>query len=63
MAYADKLGVPFAAILGEDEINQGKVALKNMASGEQNLLTATEAAAAVHAALKDARTAPPIREK
>ena len=63
MAYADKLGVPFAAILGEDEINQGKVALKNMTSGEQNLLTAQEAAAAVHAALKDARTAPPIREK
>ena len=63
MAYADKLGVPFAAILGEDEIAQGKVALKNMTTGEQTLLTAREAAQAVHAALANVRRAAPIRER
>ncbi len=63
MAYADKLGVPFAAILGEDEIAQGKVALKDMTTGEQTLLTAQEAAQAVHAALADVRRAAPIRER
>ena len=62
MAYADKLGVPFAAILGEDEIAQGKVSLKDMTTGEQALLTAAETAAAVHAALAQRRDAPPIRE-
>ena len=35
MGYADKLGFPFAAIIGEDEIAAGKVALKNMKTGEQ----------------------------
>ena len=63
MAYADKLGVPFAAILGEDEINQGKTALKNMTTGEQTLLTALDAAQAVHEALAGRRNAAPIREK
>ena len=34
-SYADKLGIPFVAILGEDEIAKGKIALKDMATGEQ----------------------------
>ena len=44
MSYADKLGVPFAVLLGEDEIAQGKCSVKNMKTGEQVALTATEAA-------------------
>ena len=44
MSYADKLGVPFAVLLGEDELAQGKCAVKNMRTGEQLLLTADEAA-------------------
>jgi histidyl-tRNA synthetase len=44
MSYADKLGVPFVILLGEDELMQGKCAVKNMVSGEQVLLTAEEAA-------------------
>ncbi len=47
LSYADKLGVPYAVLLGEDEIAQGKVALKNMRTGEQKLLTAQEAAAEI----------------
>lgn len=35
MKYADKLGVPFVAIIGEDEVNNSTVSLKNMESGEQ----------------------------
>jgi len=62
MTYADRLGVPFAAFLGEDEIAQGKVSLKDMRSGEQQLLDADNAAAAVLAALKANRDAAPIRE-
>ena len=44
MSYADKLGVPFVILLGEDELSQGKCAVKNMVSGEQVLLTSKEAA-------------------
>jgi histidyl-tRNA synthetase len=44
MAYADKLGVPYAVLLGEDEIAQGKCSVKDMRSGEQVVVTAEEAA-------------------
>ena len=43
MSYADKLGVPFAVLLGEDEIKAGKCSVKDMRSGEQQLLTPEEA--------------------
>ena len=57
MTYANKLGVPFAALLGEDEIAEGKCSLKNMLTGEQQKLTAAEAAQTVKAALS---TRPPL---
>ncbi|MCI8573707.1 MAG: histidine--tRNA ligase family protein, partial [Oscillibacter sp.] len=47
MSYADKLGIPFVIFLGEDEIAQEKVSLKNMHSGEQELLSLGEAAAKI----------------
>ena len=47
MAYADKLGVPFAVLLGEDEIAAGKCSVKNMRTGEQVTVTADEAAALI----------------
>jgi len=62
MSYADKLGVPFAAFLGEDEIAQGKVSLKNMATGEQSLLPADQVMPAVLAALGEKDAIPPVRE-
>lgn len=37
-SYADKLGIPFVVVVGEDEINTGRFKLKNMTSGEQNEL-------------------------
>ena len=62
MSYCDKLGVPFAVLLGEDEIAQGKCAVKNMRTGEQVLLTALEAADHILAALA-ANNGPVILEK
>ncbi len=53
MAYANKLGVPFAVLLGEDEIAEGKCSVKNMVTGEQTKLTPDEAAAYILAAMDD----------
>jgi histidyl-tRNA synthetase len=36
MKYAAAKGIPFAAILGGDEIARGEVTLKNLATGEQH---------------------------
>ncbi len=36
--HADKRGIPFAVIVGESELNEGKFSLKNLISGEQILL-------------------------
>ena len=42
MAYANAKGIPFVVLAGESEINQGKVTLKNMLSGDQQLVSAEE---------------------
>ncbi|MBQ7506120.1 MAG: histidine--tRNA ligase [Lachnospiraceae bacterium] len=43
IAYADKLGIPWCMFLGEDEIKEGKVSLKKLATGEQVTVTREEA--------------------
>ena len=35
MKYADKIGVKYVLVLGDDEIDTGKAKLKNMSTGEQ----------------------------
>lgn len=55
MSYADKLGVPFVLILGEDEISKGAVALKNMKTAEQVTCTPEEAAQGIAQALGNSR--------
>ena len=62
MNYANKLGVPFVVLLGEDEIAENKCSVKNMVSGEQQKLTTGEAAAYIRAALA-AQNGPVILEK
>ena len=62
MTYANKLGVPFAVLLGEDEIAEGKCSVKNMLTGEQVKLTPEEAAAHIKATLT-ANNGPIILEK
>ncbi len=41
--YADKLKIPYAAILGEDEVKNGTVSLKNLLTGEQKNVSVFEA--------------------
>ena len=43
MKYANASQVPFVAIIGESEMAEGKLTLKNMKTGEQQLLTVEEA--------------------
>ncbi len=42
MSYANAKQVPFVALAGENEINEGKFTLKNMLTGEQQLVSAEE---------------------
>lgn len=43
MGYADASKIPFVAIIGETELAEGKVNLKNMTTGEQTLVDADAA--------------------
>lgn len=40
MGYADTSAIPFVAIIGESELAEGKVTLKNMSTGEQSSVNA-----------------------
>ena len=42
MAYANAKQIPFVVLAGENEINEGKLTLKNMSTGEQQLVTIEE---------------------
>jgi histidyl-tRNA synthetase len=42
MGYADAKKIPFVAIVGSDEMEQNKVMLKNMTTGEQQLVSLDE---------------------
>ena len=42
MSYANAKAIPFVALAGENEMAEGKLTLKNMASGEQKLVTPEE---------------------
>ena len=62
MAYADKLGVPFAVLLGEDEIAEGMCSVKNMKTGEQTKLTPQQAGEYIRKELAE-NNGPVILEK
>ncbi len=42
MSYADTKKIPYVAIVGETEMAEGKINVKNMITGEQQLLTVDE---------------------
>lgn len=42
MAYANAKQIPYVALAGENEIKEGKITLKNMETGEQQVLTPEE---------------------
>lgn len=62
VSYADKLKIPYVVFLGEDEINNGLVTVKDMKTGQQT----TASAAMITTALKDniakLRGGTPIKE-
>lgn len=47
MSYANSKGIPFVALVGENEMAEGKITLKNMESGEQSLVTVDELIATI----------------
>lgn len=49
MGYANNKAIPFVAIVGENEMNEGKLTLKNMTTGEQSLVTPDELIDAIKA--------------
>ena len=62
MTYADKLAVPFAVLLGEDEITAGVCSVKNMKTGQQVKLSPEEAAVYIRNELQN-NSGPIILEK
>ena len=63
MTYANKLGVPYIVLLGDDEIAANKCSVKDMRTGEQVTITAEEAAALILADKQKATGAAVILEK
>ena len=62
MNYADKQRIPFVLFLGEDEINAGVIACKDMASGEQQKLSLADAIAHIHEKLAEMHSGKVILE-
>ncbi|MBR6574795.1 MAG: histidine--tRNA ligase [Clostridia bacterium] len=63
IGYADKLGIPYVVFLGEDEIANNVVTLKDMTSGEQKTAPIWEAVADIKAGLKEKNAGTVILEK
>lgn len=63
MSYANKLGFPFVALLGEDEINAGTVSVKDMRTGEQTACPMAEAPQQLLAAVAALGGGTPILDK
>lgn len=53
--YADKLAIPFVIFLGEDELAANAVAVKRLATGEQQTLSREDAAQLIAAAVREAK--------
>jgi histidyl-tRNA synthetase len=62
LSYADKLAIPYVAILGEDEIAAGTVSVKDMAAGQQRTLEALQATDFIQSGLAARRIGKPIQE-
>ena len=63
LSYADKLRIPYAVILGEDEIREGLAAVKDLATGEQVKLAPGQAAAHILAGLDRLNQGTPILDR
>lgn len=63
MSYADKLGIPYVVFLGEEEIAQGVVKVKEMTTGEQEVFSPTQAVQTIAEVIAQRAQGKPIREK
>ncbi|BDF69058.1 histidine--tRNA ligase [Oscillospiraceae bacterium] len=63
MTYANRLGVPFVAFLGEDEVGSGTVSVKDMASGAQETCPVGEAAGRILEKLSQRGQGAPIKDR
>lgn len=54
MSYADSKNIPFVAIIGENEMRENKLMLKDMKSGRQEALSLNETLAKLEKALRSA---------
>ena len=62
MSYADRIGVPFVVFIGEDEMREGLLSVKDMQSGEQVKLPPDQAAALISARVAAKNAGSVIRE-
>ena len=62
MSYAGKLDIPFAVIIGEDEINDKKMAVKNMRTGEQQTLDVQQTAKLIKEKIEERNSRPVVNE-
>lgn len=63
ISYADKLAIPFAVFLGEDEIKQGVSTIKDMRTGDQVVLSPADAVAHIQSGLAKLNQGTPILDK
>ena len=63
IGYADKLGIPYAIFIGEDEIASGTITVKQLATGNQWSADPGVAAARIAEELAPRRAAAPIKDK
>lgn len=63
MSYANKLGFPFVALLGEDEISAATVSLKDMRTGEQTACPLEAAPGHLLSAVAALGNGAPIRDR
>ena len=62
MSYADKLSIPFVVLVGEDEIKEGLLSVKDMGSGEQVKLSPAQAAEHIASAVAARNSGAVIKE-
>ncbi|NUM58723.1 MAG: histidine--tRNA ligase, partial [Bdellovibrionaceae bacterium] len=48
MSYADACKIPYVLLIGEEEMKTGKLTLKNMMNGAQEILTTEEIISKLH---------------
>ena len=63
LSYADKLAVPYALFLGEDEIDAGVASVKDLRTGQQQKLTPEQTVEYIKAGLDKLNQGTPILDK